>query len=267
MYLDYWKLKEKPFDNTPDPRFLYHSPQHEEALMRLLYAVEDKKGAAVLSGEYGSGKTTLSRVLISRVDPNKFKVITITNPQLPPIEFLQEIARQMGSDSLPEKKIDLLNIINDILNRNASLNRHTIIFIDEAQLIDKKEVFEELRLLLNFQLDNQFLLTLILMGQPELREKVNKIPQLRQRIGIRHHLGFLNEKEVEAYILHRLKISGREEEIFTKAALKEIYTRSKGCPRMINNICDLSLLAGFGEKAKKIDKDVIQEIDKDLKEW
>jgi len=266
MYEQYWGLKEKPFENTPDPRFLYRSPQHEEALMRLLYAIEEKKGAAILSGEYGSGKTILSRVLLDSIDPNKFQVAILTNSKLPSLEFLREIARQLGDTTLPEKKVDLLNNLNDILSRNASINRHTVVVIDEAQLIEEREVFEELRLLLNFQFNNQ-LLTLLLLGQPELREKVNRIPQLRQRIGIRHHLVFLNEAETGNYINHRLKTAGKKEEVFTKAALKVIYDYSKGCPRMINNLCDLSLLAGFGRKIVKIEEDIIQEVAKDLKEW
>lgn len=268
MYKQYWELKEKPFENTPDPRFLYHSPQHEEALMRLLYAIEEKKGAAILSGEYGSGKTTLSRVLLARIDSNRFQVALLINSQLPSLEFLREIARQLGSGNPPERKIDLLNNLNDILNRNAGINRHTVVVIDEAQLIKEREVFEELRLLLNFQFNSQFLLTLLLLGQPELREKVNSIPQLRQRIGIRHHLRFLNEEETGSYVSHRLKTAGREEgEIFTKDALKAVYGYSKGCPRMINNICDLSLLTGFGRKVENVDEDTIQEVAKDLKEW
>jgi len=267
MYEQYWKLKEKPFENTPDPRFLYRAPQHEEALMRLLYAVEDKKGAAILSGEYGSGKTILSRVLLNSIDPNRFQIALLTNSQLSSLEFLREIARQLGSSNLPERKGDLLNVLNDIFNRNASINRHTVVVIDEAQLIEDREVLEELRLLLNFQLDNRFLLTLLLLGQPELREKVNRIPQLRQRIGIRHHLGFLSEVETGNYINHRLKTAGREGEIFAGAASKVVYEYSKGCPRMINNICDLSLLTGFGRKVEKIDEDIIREVAKDLKEW
>ncbi len=267
MYEQYWKLKEKPFENTPDPRFLYHSPQHEEALMRLRYAIEEKKGAAILSGEYGSGKTILSRVLLNSIEPNRFQVALITNSQLPPLEFLREIVRQLGSINLPERKVDLLNELNDILNRNASINRHTVIVIDEAQLIEERDVFEELRLLLNFQLHNQFLLTLILLGQPELREKVNRIPQLRQRIGIRHHLELLNDEETGNYINHRLVTAGGAKGIFTKAAAKAVYDYSKGCPRMINNLCDLSLLTGFGQKAEKINEDMVQEVAKDLKEW
>ncbi len=267
MYEEYWGLKEKPFENTPDPRFLYHSQQHEEALMRLLYAVEERKGAAIFSGEFGCGKTILSRVLLDRIDPNRFQVALLTNSKLPSIELLREIARQLGATDLPERKSDLLNALNDILNRNASINKHTVVIIDEAQLIEEREVFEELRLLLNLQLNNQFLLTLLLLGQPELREKVNKIPQLRQRIGIRHHLGFLTEEETGLYITHRLKTAGREKEIFTDETAKLIYGYSKGCPRMINNICDLSLLAGFGQKVEKIDGDIVAEVVKDLREW
>ena len=267
MYEQYWKLKEKPFENTPDPRFLYRSSQHEEALMRLLYAIEEKKGAAILSGEYGSGKTILSRVLLDSIDPNRFQVAVLTNSQLPSLEFLREIAHQLGSVHLPERKSDLLNDLNDILNRNASINRHTVVVIDEAQLIEEREIFEELRLLLNFQLNDQFLLTLLLLGQPELREKVNRIPQLRQRIGIRHHLRFLSDEETGNYISHRLKTAGGGKECFTGTAFKAVYDYSKGCPRMINNICDLSLLTGFGRKIEKIDEDVIREVVKDLKEW
>ncbi len=267
MYEEYWGLKEKPFENTPDPRFLYYSPKHEEALTRLLYAIREKKGAAVLTGGFGSGKTVLSRALWDELqDHDRYRLIYITNPQIPTIEFIREIVRQLGEpkEGLPEKKSDLLDLLGKILERDANIGRDIVIIIDEAQLIESRETFEELRLLLNFQLNERFLLTLILLGQPELRERIANLPQLKQRLSVRYHLSNLNEKETGEYINQRLKIAGQKKELFGSETISLIHQASQGLPREINNICDLSLLTGMGKGIAKIDKKIIREVIKDL---
>ncbi len=267
MYEDYWGLKEKPFENTPDPHFLYYSSKHEEALSRMLYAVRERKGAAMLSGEYGSGKTLLSRALLEELssDP-RYQTVLIFNPRIPPIEFLQEIVYQLGGDDSSQSKTKLLRSLNEILYSNRNENKSTVIAIDEAQAIGSEEMFEELRLLLNFQLDDTFLLTLILLGQPELKEKVEAIPQLRQRMGVRYHLIALDDRETREYIIHRLKVAGLSEPIFAEAAYQLIYQASEGIPRRINNICDMALLAGFGARCEGIDAQVINDVINDLEE-
>lgn len=267
MYEEYWGLKEKPFENTPDPRFLYHSPKHEEALTRLLYAIRERKGAAVLTGEFGAGKTILSRALRDELqDHERYRLIYITNTQIPAIEFIREIMRQLGEpeERLPEKKSDLWDLLGKILERNANIGRDIVIIIDEAQLIEDRETFEELRLLLNFQSNERFLLTLLLLGQPELREKIANLPQLKQRLSVRYHLSNLDEKETGEYINHRLKIAGQKREIFDSETIPLIHHASQGSPREINNICDLSLLTGMGREVDKIDEEIIREVTKDL---
>lgn len=269
MYEEYWQLKEKPFENTPDPKFFYRCAQHEEALSRLLYAVREKKPAAMLTGEYGSGKTLLSRVLLEELSKDRYKVALIFNPKLSPIEFLQEITFQLGEDLTPtNSKIELLHSLNNILNNNYLRYKDTIVVIDEAQAIENDEIFEELRLLLNFQLNNATLLTLVLLGQPELLRKISHLPQFDQRIAIQYHLTHLNEQETKEYILHRLSISSTsaEKKIFTEDTLKLIAQASAGIPRMINNICDMCLLAGFGAKANEVDQKIALDVIKDLEE-
>ncbi len=266
MYEEYWKLKEKPFENVPDPRFLYHSPKHEEALMRMFYAVRERKGAALLTGEYGSGKTILSRVLISELTKkdSKYKVALIVNPKLSPRDFLREILFQIEGTDVVGGKLQLLHMLNEKLYADLNNDVETVIIIDEAQAIDRPEVFEELRLLLNFQLNNRFLLTLILVGQPELKEKVYKIPQLEQRLAIRYHLNKLDYEEMRQYIIHRCTIAGRENEIFTDDACKVIYEASEGIPRRVNNLCDMGLIVGMMAKAQNVDEKIMQEVAEDF---
>ncbi|MFC1674576.1 ExeA family protein [Candidatus Omnitrophota bacterium] len=266
MYREYWKLLEKPFENAPNPRFIYHSKKHDEALSRMLYVVREQKGGAVLTGEYGSGKTLLSRVLLKELSREQYKTALVFNPTLPPLELIKEIIYQLGRDaSFLSSKIDLLHYLNDVLIRNRSENKSTVIMVDESQSLSE-ESFEELRLLLNFQLDESFLLSLILLGQPELRERINKMPQLRQRLAIRYHLIGLAADQVKAYVQHRLLVAGAQEEIFSEDSFGEIYRFSAGIPRRINNICDMALLVGYGEKKERITQEVIWKVAQDMEE-
>lgn len=266
MYKEYWGLREKPFENTPDPRFIYYSSKHEEALSRMLYCIRERKGAGMLTGEYGSGKTLLSRVLLEELSADRYSDVLIFNPVLSPIEFLKEIAYQLGQDSVPDSKIDIIHILNGILYDNYSKGKDTVILIDEAQAIVSDEVFEELRLILNFQLNNAFLLTLILLGQPELTKKISKIPQLDQRLAIRYFLSSLNEAESYEYIKHRLGVAGKSDGIFAESALELIFHASGGIPRVLNNICDMCLLVGFGAKKKIVDREVVREVLRDMED-
>lgn len=266
MYEAYWKIREKPFENMPDPRFIYYSQKHEEALSRMLYAVRERKGAAILTGEYGSGKTLLSRILLEELSSEQYQSAVIVNPILPPLELLKEIIYQLGGNTTSlSSKGDLLHYFDGMLYRNRTENKNTVIVIDEAQAVSV-ESFEELRLLLNFQSNDDFLLTLILLGQPELKAKMDKLPQLRQRFSIRYHLRALAEEQTKEYVLHRLGVAGAEKEIFRDDALSEIYRFSEGIPRRINNICDLALLVGCAEVLDKVDKEIIKDVAEDLEE-
>lgn len=264
MYQEYYGLKEMPFENTPDPRFLYYSPQHEEGLSRLLYVVEQRKGAGMLTGVFGCGKTVLARALFNTLNKNVYQTAFINNPHLKSVEFLRAVARQLGAENLPEKITEMstdhfLEVINNILLNNAKDGKETLVIVDEAHVIDDAEVFEELRLLLNFQLEDRFFLTLLLMGQPELKERVHKNKQLVQRIAMGYHLEHLSKDEVPKYIDHRLKVAGGNRDIFTDDAIGLIFTNSGGIPRRINQICDMSLVTGFSKKADKISGEIVSE--------
>ncbi|MCH7761867.1 AAA family ATPase, partial [candidate division TA06 bacterium] len=181
MYEEYWGLREKPFENTPNPRFFYHSKEHEEAFSRLIYAIRERKGAALISGEYGCGKTLLARSLMRELDDDRYEVAILSNPKLSATQFLKEVVYQLGGGAGSDDKVRLMHELHEILYGNFRREKETVLLIDEAQAIPNEEVFEEIRLLLNFQLDDRFLLTLLLLGQPELRQKVEQIPQLSIR--------------------------------------------------------------------------------------
>jgi general secretion pathway protein A len=264
MYLDYWGLKKFPFENVPDPEFMYYAKEHEEALVRLLYIIRRNKGAALLSGEVGCGKTTLSRVVIKQLPEADFDIALITNPSLDPIDFLKEVLHQFGMNPETSSKSDLINLLNTHLLGNMKEQKISLLIVDEAQLI-KPDTFEEVRLLLNFQLNDRFLMTFVLIGQPELRDIIRGYKQLDQRIAIRYHLNPLGFAETADYIAFRLRKAGLAKNVFDAQALEEIYQYSEGVPRKINNVCDLALLIGFSIKATEIDADIIYKvIDKSL---
>jgi len=268
LYEEHWGFKEKPFENTPDPRFMYYSSKHEEALTRLLYTVTQKKGAGMLTGEYGSGKTLISRVVMAKLlsEDENYKVALIVNPAIPKEELLAEILYQFELDiNKEDRKSDLLRKFNDVLYKNMNNKKHSVIIIDEAQAIEEESTLEELRLLLNFQLNNMFLLTLLLVGQPELRDRIERLPQFKQRLAIKYHLSTMDLPETSEYIMHRCRIAGRVEPIFSDKAVTLIHNASRGIPREINNICDLCLVIGMGNKAQAIGEAIAQDVIKDIK--
>ena len=269
MYEEYWGLKEKPFENTPDPRFLYYSKEHEEGLSRLLYVVQGRKGAGMLTGVFGCGKTVLGRALLGELSRSIYQIAFVNNPHLKSVELLRAIARQLGARDLPIKLNEMssdyfLQVIGDFLTNNIKDGKETLIVIDEAHVITDPEVFEELRLLLNFQFENKFLLTLILMGQPELNERIRRNKQLAQRIAMGYHLGPLTEEETGNYINHRLGVAQVQRQLFIPETIRPIYQNSGGIPRRINQICDMSLLTGFSRKAERIDEEIVREAAEDL---
>jgi len=262
MYLDYWALQKFPFENVPDPEFLYRSPEHDEALTRMSYAVQRNKGAMMLSGEIGCGKTILSRVFVRGLAEYDYDIGLITNPSLMPSDFIKEILFQFGIHTDVQSKSELLNLLNTRMMENVKRNRTMLLVIDEAQLISA-ETLEEIRLLLNFQLNDRYLLNLILIGQPELREKVRSYKQIDQRIAVRYHLNPLNAENTCHYIHFRLQKAGRTDNVFTPAAMNEIYNYSEGVPRKINNICDLALLVGFSMRLGALDAETVKKVIQD----
>ncbi|MEC4685362.1 MAG: AAA family ATPase [Nitrospirota bacterium] len=264
MYKDFYGLSERPFNKTPDPRFLYLSKAHEEAFARLQYVVEEKE-TILFTGEIGCGKTTLTRALMDSLN-DQYRIILIVNPRLTANQFLRTIARRMEVKPPFNHKDDLLDAIYRKVYEDHENGITPVIIIDEAQLIPKKETFEEIRLLTNFQLDDTNLISLIFVAQPDIlrRLKHRAYAPLRQRIGIFYHLPPLSEEEVSEYINHRLKVSGRETRLFTDEAIGLIHIYSGGIPRLINSIATSALLDAFSKDSQLIDNtnvmDAVEEL-------
>jgi general secretion pathway protein A len=264
MYEKYWSLNDRPFRNTPDPHYLYFSRQHEEAMTRMLYTITEGQGAMMLTGDYGCGKTLLSHILLDELDPERFEVALIHYPNLSATELLQEILRQFGYDTQGMNKVQLLQLLQGFLLANQACGCMTLIIIDEAQMVLDRMTMEEIRLLLNFQQDRRFLLTLFLLGQPELRQRIQESPQLLERLSIRFHVGNFDEEEALTYLTHRLEIAGGTNEIFTREAERMIVTASQGVPRRINNLADMALMLAFGQKAPVVDEEIVHRVVADM---
>src|SRR6185503_7218459 len=227
MFEEFFGLATKPFGKTPDPAFLFESHQHKEALARLEYAVEEKE-LALLVGDIGSGKTMLSRALIDRVGESR-PIVLLINPRLTPTQLLRAVARGLGLEPARFRN-DLLDQIHTKLFELYEQQREPVLMIDEAQLIPTKATFDEIRLLTNFQLDDQNLLSVVLIGQPELENRLEReaYAPLRQRIGMRYSLGPLSLEETIEYIEHRLRIAGGSRNPFSHEAMAEIHLLSGG---------------------------------------
>jgi type II secretory pathway predicted ATPase ExeA len=260
MYEAFYGLREKPFNKTPDPRFLYQGRRHAEALARLQLAVEDQD-IILLTGDIGCGKTTLSRALIDAFDERVHPVLII-NPRLSPAQLLQTVALRLGVEDEQHTKHGVLEGINAKLYELYEQGKRTAVIIDEAQLVPGKETFEELRLLTNFQLDDRNLLALVLIGQAELKGRLNKRPYraLRQRISFQFHLGPLDARETAEYLAHRLAVAGRTAPLFDEEAVAAIFRESEGVPRSINIIAGNALLEGFGRDAAIITEEIIDDV-------
>jgi general secretion pathway protein A len=261
MYTSFYGLAEKPFAITPDPRYLYLSERHAEALAHLLYGINESGGFIQLTGEVGTGKTTVVRTLLSRV-PHHADVAVILNPRVTPVEFLLTICEELGlviadadRDSV-KQMVDALN--RRLLNAHAE-GRRIIVLVDEAQNLSI-DVLEQVRLLTNLETPTQKLLQIILIGQPELRELLDRteLRQLAQRITGRYHLMPLSREETKGYVRHRLRVAGASEEIFTPGALVELHRLSQGIPRVINVACDRALLGGYTQETKKITASLVR---------
>ena len=255
MYTAFFGLTEKPFAITPDPRYLFMSERHAEALAHLLYGINEAGGFIQLTGEVGTGKTTVVRTLLERM-PKHAEVAVILNPQLKPVEFLLTICEELGifvRDGDVDSAKELVDVLNKRLLDAHAKGRRVVVIVDEAQNLSP-ETLEQVRLLTNLETASQKLLQIILIGQPELREVLdrNELRQLAQRITGRYHLNPLSRAESAAYVRHRLKVAGASFEIFTPTALREIHRLSGGIPRIINVICDRALLGGYTQETQRV---------------
>src|SRR5690349_18510286 len=246
-------MTEAPFDITPNPRFLFYSAKHREAYNHLVYGIRERKGFVQLTGEVGAGKTTLCRALLEELT-DQFATALILNPVMSPDELMKAIAFEFGLPVSGLDRLDTVAVINQFLLQQFECGKDTVLIIDEAQDLTD-ELLEQVRLLSNLETDNRKLLQIVLMGQPELRERLNnpKLRQLRQRITVRYHLPPLSRYEVNQYIQHRLEVAGAKgAPYFTQLALWRVYRYSQGIPRLLNAICDKALLAGFVSQCEKI---------------
>lgn len=255
MYEEYWGLAEQAFGLTPDPRFLYRSQGHDDVLTMLHHAVTRNKGAAVLWGDVGLGKTTISRTLIQGLPSNEFRVVLIVNPILTPTQIVQEILHQIGVETVIKNRQALIQLLHDSLLAEHQEGRHVVLMIDEAHLVRSTATLEELRLLLNWQMNDQFLISLVLIGQNELRPKLARAPALESRLAIKCALSPLSAIETGEMVLHRMRIAGfkGENSPFTPDAVFQLHKASKGYPRIITTLADQALIFGMAHKAQHID--------------
>jgi type II secretory pathway predicted ATPase ExeA len=260
VYEEYWGLREKPFRKTPDPRYLFLNETYEEALERLAFAVEEME-LALLTGEVGSGKTLLTRALVDRLG-ERCEVGMILNPRLSPRQFLRTAAAELGVREPRFHSNDLLDQIQERLLALDEAKRPALLIVDEAHLIPGKPTFEEIRLLTNFQLDDRNLVAVVLVGQPELRERLRHraYRALTQRVGVSFHLVPLTAPETAAYVRHRLAVAGAPRPLFTDEAVARLHAAAGGIPRLVNQLATQALLEGMARGATTVGAEVVDTV-------
>lgn len=277
MYIDFYRFREKPFNLTPDPRFVFLSKNHKEAFAHLLFGIQNHAGFILLTGEVGSGKTTVLRTFLSQLDADHHRTALIFNPCLSPADLLKNINREFGIPADLSNASSLLDSLNQFLLKENAEGRTVVLVIDEAQDLETA-VLEQIRLISNLETDRDKLIQIVLSGQPELLQILNRseMRQLNQRITVRYHLQPMDFLDSVHYIHHRLELAGgRSERIFTHRALKRIYRYSGGLPRLINAACDRALLTGYARDKTKIDsritaagiKDTEKQAGTDARPW
>ena len=267
MYESYYGLKENPFRVTPDPKFVYMGEKHREALAQLLYGVKESKGFIVITGEVGTGKTTMIHYLLGRFNGNGHtKTAFLFNPKLTVDDFLDYILDDLGIKPQRVGKATQLQALHKFLLESYEKEVKVVLIVDEAQGL-KPELLEEVRLLSNLETAKSKLLQIVLVGQPELNHTLaqSAFRQLRQRINLRYHLTPLSKKEMVEYIEKRVRTAGGNKSLFSDKAIREIYRRSRGTPRLINILCDNSLLNAYALDQKQVDKRSVKEAARDLK--
>jgi general secretion pathway protein A len=258
--LAFFGLQQKPFNPTPDPRFLYPSPGHREALAQLLYGVQEQKGFILLTGEIGTGKTTLLRTLLTRLDGNTASAF-VFDTTLPFEGLIEYILEDFGVAKPGESHAQRLIALNNFLIERRRAGQNTILVLDEAQNLDVRAL-EQIRLLSNFETHTEKLLQILLVGQPELLDKLDRpdLRQLKQRIGLRCRILPLTAEQTRDYIRTRLRIAGASDlGLFSDAAIIRIAEHSGGIPRLINTLCDHCLLIGYADQIRRIDRKIVEE--------
>lgn len=259
MYLEFLGLREKPFSVTSDPAFLYFSKRHREALSHMIYGIRERKGFIEITGEIGTGKTTLCKALLRQVDANT-KTALVLHSNLSELQLLATIVQDFGLNPARTSRPVLFEQLNKFLIDQALLGNNLVLIVDEAQNLSVR-LLEQIRMLSNFETDKDKLIQIVLVGQPQLREKLNtpSLQQLQQRIGVRYHITPLDRDEVHTYIEHRLRVAGSNGGlVWDPEAMDEVFACSNGTPRLINLICDRALLACYVFRVKRVDREMIQ---------
>lgn len=266
-YNGYFQFSVAPFSTSPDDRFYYNSPNHSKAITKLIHAVETRRGLAVLVGDIGTGKTTISRKLLdyfSSRDEYSVSLLVIIHSEITAAWLLKRIAIQLGAKVETDNKIEIIQHVYRRLDALNKKGKKPVIMIDEANMLKDREIMEEFRGLLNMQNNDGHMLCFLMFGMPELELNLRLDPPLYERIAVKQILNPLDISSTANYINHRLKIAGRQEPLFTNEAISEIHKYSKGKPRLINIICDNALLEAFIEKKQFIDPGLIEQTAQDL---
>ncbi len=266
-YENFFKLSEQPFSNAPDSRFYYESEQHNEAMLKIMHAAETMKGLVVMLGDIGAGKTLLARKALERLENDPGFIVSlliIVHSEISASWLLKRIASQIGVEKPGESKETLIPQLYKKLTELYDGGKRAVVIIDEANMLKNREIFEEFRGLLNLEVPGRKLLTLVLVGMPELDANIAIDPPLQQRIAVKFKLKLLDREAAIKYIRHRMKVAGALREIFSEQALEEIFTYSKGTPRLINTICDNALLEAFLMKKENVDTAVVENVCRDL---
>ncbi len=268
MYESFFGLREPAFSLAPDPRFLWPSDTHDEGLAALVYGITRRKGFLLITGEVGTGKTTLLRAALDRIPADTEVALILNTAGLRPVDLLKLIATEFRLPGPFDGKVDYVIALNRFLMQQLESGTNTVLIIDEAQNLDS-ELLEEVRLLSNLETDTEKLLQIVLTGQPELRQKLAapNLRQLRQRVAIEHHIQPLSSDEVARYLAHRLEVAGgRSEEVFEPGTDAAFYAFSGGCPRLISLLADRVLLAAFSKQVKPVPAALVERKAKEMAE-
>lgn len=256
----YRDLPEPAFENVPNPRFLWMSPSHADALVRLTYALSQRRGCAVLTGDPGCGKTMLIRSVVQRLEPNRYEIALLTNPGGGRIEVLRQVLYELGNETAETGRAELVHTLHELVVQNFNRGRETLVIIDDAQQADDPEWFEEVSALLTVQTNERTLVTVLMAGTPELTAKIQRVKQLDRRVSIRCHLNPLDEEQTYEYIRHRLRVAGADEGKFTRGAVKLIHAATQGVPQAINDLCDSALLLARTYELPGVDEEAMRRV-------
>ncbi len=265
-YLEYYSLKEHPFSNVVDSRFYYNSPLHSDALLKLRYAVDTRKGLSVVIGGIGTGKTTLARRFLEEMDENTYEaaLLVVVHSSVSSEWLFKKFALQLGVKDVKDDKVELLTQIYRRLYEIIEEDKKAVVMIDEVQMLNSKEIMEEFRGLLNMESSDGKMLNIIFFGLPELEEVLSLDEPLKQRVAVKIRLKEFSEKDTTDYIKHRLYVAGCQRDIFSEEAINLVYQATNGIPRLINAVCDNALLEGYLAKANIIDGSTIKTVAVDL---